>query len=191
MQLPDPPESDSAPTDAELIVAISDGNRPALNALHERYAGYVLAVAFSILRSRPDAEDVLQDVFVAVLRRASTYRPDKAGVKSWLFTIARNRALDAVRRRQAKPGTDIDTRLVVDVEARLPEDQLGDAERELAVRRCLDKLPSDQRDVIVLTRFEGMNQFEAAEQLGVPIGTVKSRTRLALAKLARCLGYLE
>jgi RNA polymerase sigma-70 factor (ECF subfamily) len=180
--------------DAALVLAVAGGDRAALAALYDRYASAMLGLGVRILRNRREAEDVAHDVFLEVWRRAHSYDPARASVRAWLFLMMRCRALD--RRKSAAfslstsldaPGMD-----VPGIESPAP----GGAEASLAVdqRRAVEalaRLPESQRDVVVLGYFEGLSSSEIAGELGVPIGTVKSRVAAALRALREAMGVDE
>jgi RNA polymerase sigma-70 factor (ECF subfamily) len=140
-----------------------------------------------MLPSPETAEEVLQDAFHAVWRRAGSYRPDRGSLRTWLLAIARNAAIDWRRtrgRRLERERPLDDARGTADpaVEARLER-----ALRSEPVRAALAKLPAEQREVIVLGFYGGLTQAEIAQRVGAPLGTVKSRARLAFAKLRESL----
>lgn len=167
--------------DAEVVRRVAEGDQQALAELYERHAAIVLGVALRILRSRREAEDVAHDVFLEVWRRAGRYDPARASVRGWLLLITRSRALD--RKKSAAFAWSVPL-------GEEPEGELGSAEldvdRARAVR-ALAELTDEQRQVIQLGYFDGLSSSEMASELGVPIGTVKSRVRAALSGLRRVL----
>jgi RNA polymerase sigma-70 factor (ECF subfamily) len=178
----------SAPTDGELIERIAEGDRPAFEELYRRYARAVLGLALRRLGDRGRAEDASQEAFVAIWRSAKTYDAARGNGAPWLYAVARNAITDGLRRTPEPP---------VDV----PETASGDpgpaAHAEEAwqawrVHRALEVLSANERRVIELAYWGGFSQSEIADSLGIPLGTVKTRTRSALARLARALeGELE
>ncbi|MBX7197088.1 MAG: sigma-70 family RNA polymerase sigma factor [Sandaracinaceae bacterium] len=179
---PQSPASDASSDDA-LLFAVASGDREALAALYDRHAPTVLAVGARILRNRRDAEDVMHDVFLEVWRRAGTYDPSKASVRTWIVLIMRCRALD--RRKSAAVAM---TSALVD-DRRTTESHEGpDAGLDRArAWRALDALTEVQREVMMLAYFEGLSCSEIAARLDVPLGTVKSRTAGALKALREAL----
>ena len=169
--------------DSELIERIAAGDRGAFDELYGRYARAVLGLALRRLGDRGRAEDVVQEAFAAIWRSARSYRPERGTGAAWLYAIARNTIVDGLRRRP-EPAADP------------PETASGDAgppeEAESAwlawrVHRALEELPEHERPVIELAYYGGLSQSEVAEFLQIPLGTVKTRTRSALQRLAGAL----
>ncbi len=156
----------------------------ALGVVYDRYAGVAFALAYRSLEDRGQAEDVVQDAFLSLWRRAGTFDAGRGNLKSWLMTIVRNAAIDRRRGRGRHEATEQN---IDDHAWNLEGDDLWqDVERNLTaetVRVALDALPEEQRDVIQLAYFGGLSQSEIAGQTGLPLGTIKSRARLALRKL--------
>lgn len=175
------PVSGPPPTDGELIVRIAGRDRSAFEELHRRYARAVLGFALRRIHDRGRAEDAAQDSFAAVWRSASTYDPARGPGAPWLYTVARNVIVDTLRR--TPPPTVAEPPELVSGDAEPPEE----AEASwLAWRlhRALAILPEHERPLIELAYWSGLSQSEIAEFLHVPLGTVKTRTRSALARLA-------
>lgn len=171
------------PTDGDLIERVADGDHDAFDELYRRYTRPVLGLALRRLGDRGRAEDALQDAFAAIWRSARSYDPARGQGGAWLYAVARNAIVDGARRRPEPP-----------IEA--PEEashELGPAERAegawLAwrVHSAVEVLPEHERPVIELAYWRGLSQSEIAERLQLPIGTVKTRTRSALARLADLL----
>ena len=168
-------------TDEVLMrrVAGSDDER-ALSELYDRYGGLVYAAGVRYLGDRTLAEDLVQDVFFSVWRNAASFDPSKAGFSTWIYRIARNRAIDLARRRQRR------VRIVtprMSEEALSEHDEVGDAEeilRTFDVVGALSEISPVQREVLVLAYFRGLSQREISRRTGTPLGTVKSRTTAAL-----------
>jgi len=179
----EPAEDES---DAALVARMARGEREALAALYSRHASRLLALAVRILRDRTEAEDLLHDVFLEAWQKAASYSGERGTVGAWLSLRARSRAID---RRRSAPRT-----RSVPLEALGsdgPVDPAADPARTQDQRRlsqAFAALSADEQQVIVLGYFEGLSSSEIAEQLGTPIGTVKSRTRSALVKLRGALG---
>jgi RNA polymerase sigma-70 factor, ECF subfamily len=170
-------------TDSELLSRVAAGDRPAFEEIYRRYARPVLGLALRRLGDRGRAEDATQEAFVAVWRSARTFDPGRGTGAPWLYAVARNAITDGLRRTpepiaelQDGPGTEPD-----------PADRAEVAWTAFRVHRALEILPAHERPVIELAYWRGLSQSEIAESLGVPLGTVKTRTRSALARLARAL----
>ena len=169
--------------DAELMLALSSGDKRALATLYDRHAPMALGLATRILRDSREAEDLVHDVFLELWRRSSTYRPEAASVRTWLLLIVRSRCFDrrgssARRLTVALSGAD-------DFEAISSNDDTSPDRAR--VPPLLEMLPTHQREVIVLGYYEGLSSSEIAERLSVPVGTVKSRVAAALATLRESL----
>src|SRR5580704_4289624 len=176
-------DSTLAESDGELLVAIAMGDRKAFGELYERYARAVLGLALSRLGDRGRAEDAVQEAFASIWRAAASYRPERGPGAPWLFTVARNAITNQWRVKTETPAETADE----------PSLELGpDGRAELAwrsfcVHRALEVLPSEQRVLVELAYWEGLTQREIATRLGMPLGTVKTRTRAALSRLAAAL----
>lgn len=173
--------------DNELLSAIAGGDEAALGAIYDRYRLILFGLILRILNDRPEAEDVLQEAFVQVWRRAADFDPSRGRAFTWLVTIARSRALDRLRAVGSRAR-------VVDEATQTAPNEVGDAaadalrsEQASIVRRALAELPNEQRRTLLLAYFEGLTQTEIAERLGDPLGTVKTRMRLGLIKLKELL----
>jgi RNA polymerase sigma-70 factor (ECF subfamily) len=166
---------------AEAVVhRLRAGDQGALVELYDSYAGLINGLALRILRHTSDAEDVVQEVFVQVWRQAERFDPARGSVEAWLCTIARSRALDRLRRREARREEPSES-------APAPTAVPSTAEA-LAVRKALDCLSTDQRRALELAYYEGLSQSEIAERLAEPLGTVKTRIRTAMIRLRDMLG---
>lgn len=179
-----PPQSLS---DADLIRAVAARDRAAFVALFERFAGRVKAYAIRAGVGPADADEIAQDVMVSVWRHAADFNPGKAAVSTWIFAIARNRRIDH-HRRGARPAPDPEDPLFQpDAE---PDGLavLTAAEREARLQQALDSLPVEQRRVLVASFWRGLSHGEIAAEEALPLGTVKSRIRLAFRHLHALLG---
>lgn len=174
------------------MARIAAGDAAALGELYDRYGRVVFGVLYRLLGSPEPAEEVAQDAFHAVWRRADTYRPDRGSVRTWLLTIARNAAIDWRRTK----GKRIEREAAIDEAAELVEEQRVD-DRVIAglraerVRAAVDSLPEEQRVVLSLAYWSGLSQAEIAERTGAPLGTVKSRVRLGMIRLRESLRIEE
>lgn len=176
-------ESDTL-SDGELIERIAADDHDAFAELYGRYARAVLGLALRRLGDRGRAEDAVQDTFASVWRSARRYDSSRGTAAAWLYTIARNAVVDTFRRSPEPPAD------VPDASSAEP----GPADRAEAawdawrVHRALESLPATERQVIELAYWSGLSQSEVAQFLGIPLGTVKTRTRSALARLADEIG---
>jgi RNA polymerase sigma-70 factor (ECF subfamily) len=164
-----------------LLRRLAAGEQAALGEFYDRFAGLVNAVALRILRDVPEAEDVVQEVFVQVWRQASRYDPGRGSPEAWVSTLARTRSIDRLRARVARRRPSNGDGQAVAV---TPPAHSADA---LAVRTALNELPADQRRVLELAYFEGLSQSEIAARLAQPLGTIKTRTRAAMMRLREAL----
>jgi RNA polymerase sigma-70 factor (ECF subfamily) len=170
-------------TDGQLIERVAAGEQRAFDELHRRYARPMLGLALRRLGDRGRAEDAAQDAFVAVWRSARTYDPGRGTGAPWLYAVARNAITDGQRRTPTPvaeledgPGSGPD-----------PSDEAEASWTAWRVHRALEVLPEHERPVIELAYWSGLSQSEIAQRLGIPLGTVKTRTRSALARLADAL----
>lgn len=165
----------------------------ALAELYDRYGRLVYTVAIHVVGDPETAEEITQDVFVRAWEGANTYRPDVARVGSWLVSIARHRAIDELRRRGVRPEkASVEWPEEAGLENGLPtfddpEDTVESLLRNRHIRLAVASLPNEQRQVLGLAFFKGMSHSEIADTLGEPLGTVKSRIRLAMRKLRDAL----
>jgi RNA polymerase sigma-70 factor (ECF subfamily) len=178
----DPAVREPADDDARLVRRLDEGDTDALRMLYDRYGGIVFGMTYRLLGDRQAAEECTQDVFVSVWRTARSYEPERARVSTWLLTIARNRAIDATRRRAARP---VDPHEEVWATERSPDtaDLVSEADEATRVAAAMAELSEPQREALSLAYFDGLSHTEIAERLGLPVGTVKGRIRLALDRL--------
>jgi RNA polymerase sigma-70 factor (ECF subfamily) len=189
--------------DATLVRAVANGSEEALAALYDRHVGGIHAVAFRLTSDRQVAEEVVQETFLALWNRAELFDPAVASLATWLRTIARNRTVDRLRAAGRRPplvslggrddADDSDSafdRLGPDavvlggaVPDPSPEAAAEASDMRTAVASALGVMPEPERVVILLAYREGLTQAEIAERLEWPLGTVKTRTRRALARL--------
>ena len=170
-------------SDGDLIQRVGIGDRNAFEALYRRFARPVFGLALRRLGDRGRAEDALQETFASIWRSASTYRPERGPGAPWLYAVARNAIVDRGRSR-------------VEIPAEPPEEQAADpgppeqAEASWLAWRmhlALQELPESERTLLELAYWSGLSQSEVAKFLNIPLGTVKTRTRSALARLADIL----
>jgi RNA polymerase sigma-70 factor (ECF subfamily) len=171
------------PSDEQAVRRVAAGEDTALRELYDRYAGLVNGIARRVLGDATEAEDVVQTVFVQLWQQAGRYSPDRGSVPAWIGTMARTRAVDALRKhisRRESPEHIVPDGPAVTMIADL-----------LAVREAVHNLPESQRQALELAFYEGLTQTEIAERLHRPLGTIKTRTRSALRHLRATLTPLE
>jgi RNA polymerase sigma-70 factor (ECF subfamily) len=169
--------------------AVARGRHEALSELYDRHASTLMALAPRVLHNPADAEEVLQEVFIHVWSRAGHYDPSRSSVSTWLVLIARSRAIDRLRSRRVVDRTTQAAKQENVVEHTSPRGARNVLiqERRERMRRELASLPPEQRQVLELAFYSGMTQTEIASQTGIPLGTVKTRTLLAMKKLRKAL----
>ena len=170
-------------SDSELLTRVAERDREAFELLYRRYVRSVFGLALRRLRDRQRAEDAVQETFAAVWRSAGSYKPERGPAAPWLYAIARNAIVDRFR---AKGDTTGEVPDVVSTEAG-PADRAEASFVSWRVHRALEELPQREREVVELAYWSGLSQSEVAEFLHIPLGTVKTRTRSALARLAEVL----
>jgi RNA polymerase sigma factor (sigma-70 family) len=172
----------------EAMRRLAQGERAALGEVYSATHAKLFGIALRILGNRSDAEDAVQEVYVDLWHKAGRYEPGRASPISWLAVFARNRAIDRLRRRNtAAPAAPVEAAEALPAPEALAEEQLIDAEREARIHACLAALQDGQRRAIRSAFFEGQTYASLAERQGVPLGTMKSRVRRALAALKACL----
>jgi RNA polymerase sigma-70 factor (ECF subfamily) len=176
-------------SDQAALARMARGEGEAVAELYDRHARPIYSLALRILGDVADAEDVVQEVFAQAWRQASRYSASRGAVAAWLLTLARSRAIDRLRARRARPGGSSDALAANQViDAGPPVDsQVLSSEQVARVRAALDELPLLQRVAIELAYFEGLTHAEIAARLEQPLGTVKTRIRLAMLKLRDAL----
>jgi RNA polymerase sigma-70 factor (ECF subfamily) len=189
----------SSGDDDALLQRIAAGDEHALGILYDRWSPLVFSLCVHILDDDDEAEEAVEETFWQAWRQAARYDTTRGAVSTWLTTIARSRALDrlrANRRRQEEPMSELSEtkRTAVEETARRGDDPARGAEaseRRALVRQALLALPAEQREVLELAYFRGLSQTEIAERTGQPLGTIKTRVRLAMEKLRDRLGILR
>jgi RNA polymerase sigma-70 factor (ECF subfamily) len=182
-------------SDRRLVERMRGGDDRALGQFYDRWARVVYALILQIVHDQDDADDVLEATFYQAWREAGRYAPDRGTVPTWILMIARSRALDRVRakrRRREEPLTPSATGNLDNVAAEAPSADVAEvADQRSRVAEAVRTLPAEQREVVELAYFGGLSQSEIADKIGQPLGTVKTRTRLAGQKLRERLAVLR
>jgi RNA polymerase sigma-70 factor, ECF subfamily len=172
--------------DAQLVDRVAQEDREAFLKLYDRYSARIHGLAMYMLRDTMAAEEVTQDAFLKLWTRADTYRANQGTLLNWLLTITRRLVIDRIRMEKRRPP--IDDRESDDTwrEASDPESET-DEFRWRSLRFAVDELPIEQRQVIELAYYYSLSQSQISEHLGIPLGTVKTRVRLGMAKLREAI----
>ncbi len=176
--------------DEELMQLVRRGHAPAFEVVYDRHAGAAFSLAYRMCGQRAIAEDVVQESLLALWRSGARYDRNRGSVRTWILGIVHNRAIDALRRRTVRDRGRVGDESIAE---RLPARELTDVEfarRDEAreIRDALEQLPAEQSRVIELAYFGGLTHVEIASMLEIPIGTIKGRMRLGLAKMRMALG---
>ena len=186
-------------TDQELIQAITAGDSIALSEFYDRHSRLVYGALLRLLNDTDDAEDILQEVFVQVWRKASTYKPELGSPKNWLVRIAHNRAINLIRAHKSR-GKNAQISITDEESGVLSSPELIDdsllsqtvsAERMQMISEAMGDLPKDQVLLIEMAFFQGYSHSEISEVLKLPLGTVKTRIRNGLLTLRNSLSFLK
>ena len=173
--------------DEHLLTLIANGDKDALECVYNRYGTSVFSLARYMLREEAIAEEITQEVFITLWLKASTFNPQRGSPRAWLMSIAHNRVIDQLR--SSKRARESSNRVASDLLALHTLSHVNtedEAQRSLdreQVLKALTALPEEQRKVVIMAYFEGYSQSEIAKALDQPLGTVKTRLRLALQKL--------
>jgi RNA polymerase sigma-70 factor (ECF subfamily) len=172
--------------DERLIRLITEAQEEALAQLYERYNRLVFSLAFAIVNDRATAEEITLDVFMRIWQKAGTYRADQAKVSTWLTHITRHHAIDVLRRRAVRSdqyAVQWEEIVYTEFPQQDPQESAELSLRRERVHAALAQLPPDQKQAILLSYFGGLTQSQIAETLKQPLGTIKTRVRLAMQKL--------
>lgn len=187
----DAPPDSLAEADRRQLRSVAAGSADDLALLYDRHAGTVYALARRILARAEDAEEVVQDVFAQVWRDAARYDHERASVAGWIVMLARTRAIDRLRSRRARPDHDHPAQTAATPHlpsgGRNPEQVAISADAVQHIRMALADLPEAQRSIVELAYYAGLTHVEIAKKTGVPLGTVKTRLRTAMAALRLAL----
>jgi RNA polymerase sigma-70 factor, ECF subfamily len=183
-----PEVSSSSQTDAELFLALRDGEAAALGTIYDRHAGLVYGLALQLLSNPQEAEDLAQDIFLS-LTRNSSYDPSRGTLRTYLAILTRSRAIDRIRSRNSRQK--LVDRWTPDPQQELssnaPLEHLFRHEQSQEVREALSQLSDSQQQILRMAYYDGLSQSEIAAQLDIPLGTVKARARRGLLKLRQTL----
>ena len=187
------PASTDAQDDARArltaaLVRAGEGDRSALRTVYDATHAKLFGIVLRICRERQAAEDVLQDVYLTIWRRAGAFDPGRASPITWMATIARNRAIDRMRSSAIRRTEPEDAALEVADESPLAPELIARAQTATRLHTCLDTLEERQQTAIRTAFFDGLTYAELADRLTVPLGTVKSWIRRGMMKLKECLG---
>lgn len=179
-------ETRSNADDVALIRRMVDADETALGALYDRWSRSLYSLVLHLLRDPDEAEDVVEETFWQAWKKASAYEPSKGAVSTWLLTIGRRKALDRLRANKRKREDPVGSQgIFADLPSGEPDpsQDMEGAELRRHVHAALRGLPAEQREVLVLGYFRGLSQSEIVDSTGQPLGTVKTRMRLAMQKL--------
>ncbi len=183
-----PPLQAGAPTDFDLMLGIQAEDPEALSQLYDRYNGIVKALILRVIHNEAEADDLLQEIFMEIWNQAKNFSPQKGKPLGWMVTLARRRAIDGLRKKQAYARAE--ERLQAETEQQpdawiqnTTEDEIALGDTRVHIRRVINSLPPPQQQAIELAFFRGMSQREIAADTNTPLGTVKTRLELGLKKI--------
>ena len=189
--IPDDAKADKAAELAEFLRLVADErDRESFRRLFDHFSPRLRAYLRRLGAADPAAEELVQEVMLTVWRRAAQYDPRQAGVATWIFTIARNRRIDLLR-RERRPEIDPHDPALTPSEPAAPDSGVSAHEEEQAIRVAVDRLPKEQASLLRMAFFDDKSHSTIADELGLPLGTVKSRLRLALQKLRVALKEIQ
>lgn len=173
----------------DLIAKVARGDQEAFSQLYDESSPHVYGLILRMVHQPQMAEDVMMDVYIQAWKQAPSYTSDRGTVMGWLLVIARTRAIDQLRSGKLKGigMTGVEEMTQLPSEIATPEEQASERQRAEMVRKALTILPSEQREAIVLAYFDGYSQTEISVKLGIPLGTIKTRIRIAMMKLREAL----
>lgn len=191
-----PTTANTDPGDEVLMASICAGDPEALRALYDRYASVLKALVVRVVNDDTEADDLLQEIFMQIWKQAAHYDREKGKVLGWMVTLARRRAIDRLRRRQAYCRAKDRLELQADRQpqswshVKIDED-INNGDLRSLLQRLLSALPAFQKEAVELAFFRGMSQREISRFTGTPLGTVKTRLELALRKLSAAIEPLR
>lgn len=170
-------------TEEQLVLGLQQRSQQVMSVLYDRYAAAMYGVIKKVVNDEAAAEDIMQEVFVKIWQRGAQYSSDKGRLFTWMLHIARNSAIDYLRSKKYKESIqtdELDVHTVVSEQVTTPVDHIG-------LKEVLATLKPEQQEVLQLLYFGGLTQEQASEELGVPLGTVKTRARTAVQVLRKLL----
>jgi RNA polymerase sigma-70 factor (ECF subfamily) len=177
-----------APTDLDLMLGVQNEDPEALSQLYDRYSGIVKALILRVIHNDAEADDLLQEIFMEIWNQAKNFSAQKGKPLGWMITLARRRAIDGLRKKQAYARAE--ERLQNETEQQpeawvlnTTEAEITLGDRRVLIRQVIDSLPPAQQEVVELAFFRGMSQREIAAKTNTPLGTVKTRLELGLKKI--------
>ncbi len=177
----------SSQTDDELVGRIRMKDVSAFEEIYERTAGKLLGVATQILGEKSEAEEVVQDVLLQLWTKAASFDSNRASLKGWLYLMTRSRAIDRMRSRKIRMDAHIEGAEINMASMNEPIENVHLGEEKQLAHRALSCLAHDQSQLLQLAYFDGLTQNQIAAKLGLPLGTVKSRVRLAMNHMRKFL----
>jgi len=171
----------------ELLVQVAQRDRSAFSALYDATSSKLYGIVFRIMRRRDLTDEVVQEVYVKIWERAADYSAERGAPMTWMAAIARNRALDEVRKKQHVSIEDRPDVMELASDEPHPLANLEASQDARRLRACLDTLEPQRRDLVVRAYFDGMSREELASKFGSPVGTIKTWLHRALAQLKACL----
>ena len=177
-----------APSDLDLMLAIQAENPDALSQLYDRYSGILKALILRVIHNEAEADDLLQEIFMEIWNQAKNFSAQKGKPLGWMVTLARRRAIDGLRKKQAyaRAGERLQAETELQPETwvqNATEREIDFADTRVLVREVINSLPPAQKQAIELAFFRGMSQREIAANTNTPLGTVKTRLELGLKKI--------
>src|ERR1700704_2557410 len=191
-----PPPEPGAPSDLELMLAIQAGEPEALSQLYDRYNGILKALILRVIHNEAEAEDLLQEIFMEIWKQSKNFSAQKGKPLGWMVTLARRRAIDGLRKKQAyaRAGERLQNETEQQPEAwvhNATAEEITFTDTRIIVRNVINSLPPAQQEAINLAFFRGMSQREIAAKTNTPLGTVKTRLELGLKKIYEGLKDLQ
>jgi RNA polymerase sigma-70 factor (ECF subfamily) len=185
---PEAPKEFSSLTDEALFQEMASGQTGAFSVIYDRYSPQLYGLALKILQNQSLAEDVIQDIFVNIWKKAGAYDRSRGTPIAWMTILCRNRCIDMLRRqdknRRRSAILDEDVlQVIADERAENPLENASFSEMRGVIKRAMENLPEEQRQAIEMAYFKGFSQSEIAGELNLPLGTVKTRMRLGMQKL--------
>ena len=179
--------------DGKLITLVANSDSNALSELYDRYNRLVFSLALRIVGDQAASEEITQDVFLRIWKKAETYQPEQAKLSTWLTSIARYRSIDLLRRRGVRPESnsvswpELSYSAIPSTDGRGPEENASRSLQGERVRAALEQLPKEQLQALSLAYYQGFSHSQIAEELDIPLGTIKTRIRLGMQKLRQML----